>query len=272
MRQEFLNPFFEALGWDVFNKQGFVEAYKEVIHEASSEVERAAKAPDYAFRIGGTRKFFVEAKKPAVNIQDDIVPAFQLRRYAWSAKLPLSILTDFEEFAVYESRSKPDKSDSAATGRVMLLNYKDYLTNWDELADIFSREAVLKGSFDKYAEGLKGKKGTMEVDDAFLQEIECWRDLLAHNIALRNPDLQVRELNYAVQMTIDRIVFLRICEDRGIEPEDQLQELLEGEGVYERLCQFFRQADNRYNSGLFHFAAEKGQSSSPGRSHPAACH
>jgi len=143
----------------------------------------------------------------------------------------------------------------------MLLNYKDYLTKWDEIAAIFSRDAVLKGSFDQYAEGLKGKRGTTEVDDAFLQEIEHWRDLLARIIALRNPDLQVRELNYAVQMTIDRIVFLRICEDRGIERENQLQELLEGEQVYERLCQVFRQADNRYNSGLFHFSEEKGQSS-----------
>jgi len=260
LRQEFLNPFFEALGWDVYNNKGYGEAYKEVIHEASLEVEGASKAPDYAFRIGGVRKFFVEAKKPAVNIEYAIHPAFQLRRYAWSAKLPLSILTDFEEFAVYESRSKPDKSDSAATGRVMLLNYKDYLPRWDDLAAIFSPEAIQKGSFDKYAEGLKGKKGTTEVDDAFLQEIEGWRDLLARNIALRNPDLQVRELNYAVQMTIDRIVFLRICEDRGIEPEDQLRELLEGERVYERLCQSFRQADSRYNSGLFHFSEEKGRS------------
>jgi len=263
LRREFLDPFLKALGWDIDNEQGYSEAYKDVIHEDSLDVEGATKAPDYAFRIGGTRKFFVEAKKPAVNIQYDIFPAFQLRRYAWSAKLPLSILTDFEEFAVYESRSKPDKSDSAATGRVMLLNYKDYPTRWDELAAIFSREAVLKGSFDQYSAGLKGKKGTTEVDDAFLQEIEHWRDLLARIIALRNPDLQVRELNYAVQMTIDRIVFLRICEDRGIERENQLQELLEGEQVYERLCQVFRQADNRYNSGLFHFSEEKEQSSNP---------
>jgi len=263
MRREFLDPFLEALGWDIFNKQGYAEAYKDIIHEDSLEVEGATKAPDYAFRIGGTRKFFVEAKKPAVNIQYDIYPAFQLRRYAWSAKLPLGVLTDFEEFAVYESRSKPDKSDSAATGRVMLLNYKDYLTKWDEIAAIFSREAVLKGSFDQYAEGLKGKKGTTEVDDAFLEEMEHWRDLLARMLALRNPDLNVRELNYAVQMTIDRIVFLRICEDRGIEREDQLQELLEGDHVYERLCQYFRQADSRYNSGLFHFAEEKGQSNRP---------
>ena len=77
---------------------------------------------------------------------------------------------------------------------------------------------MLNGSFDQYAETTRGKHGTAEVDDAFLAEIERWRDLLARNIALRNPSLTQRELNYAVQMTIDRIIFLRICEDRGIEP------------------------------------------------------
>jgi len=82
MRREFLDPFLEALGWDIFNKQGYAEAYKDIIHEDSLEVEGATKAPDYAFRIGGRRKFFVEAKKPAVNIQYDVHPAFQLRRYA----------------------------------------------------------------------------------------------------------------------------------------------------------------------------------------------
>jgi hypothetical protein len=77
LRREFLDPFFEALGWDLFNKQGYAETYKDVIHEDSLEVEGATKAPDYAFRVGGQRKFFVEAKKPSVNIQSDIHPAFQ---------------------------------------------------------------------------------------------------------------------------------------------------------------------------------------------------
>ena len=102
--------------------------------ETSVEVEGAAKAPDYAFRIGGMQKFFVEAKKPSVNIEHDNHPAFQVRRYAWSAGLPLSILTDFEEFAVYDCRSKPSKSDPAATGRVMLLNFTEYADKWDEIA------------------------------------------------------------------------------------------------------------------------------------------
>src|SRR6266480_7315994 len=257
LRIEFLNPLFEALGWDVNNKQGYAEAYKDVIYEDAIKIGGATKAPDYCFRIGGTRKFFVEAKKPALNLKDASDPAFQLRRYAWSAKLPLSILTDFEEFVVYDCRVKPDKDDKATTARILYLPFTDYQQRWDELSAIFSREAILKGSFDTYAEATKGKRGTAEVDTEFLHEIESWREMLAKQLASRNRSLTQRELNYAVQMTIDRIIFLRICEDRGIEEYERLKVLLKGTAVYERLCDLFREADDKYNSGLFHFQKEK---------------
>lgn len=258
-RIEFINPFFEELGWDIDNRQGYSEAYKEVIHEDAIKVGGVTKAPDYCFRIGGVRKFFLEAKQPSINLQEDIHPAYQLRRYGWSAKLPLSILTDFEEFAVYDCRVKPQKTDKVSHSRILYLRYTDYADRWDEIAGIFSREAILKGSFDKYIESNKNKKGTTEVDAAFLQEIERWRELLARNIALRNPDLTQRELNFSVQQTIDRIVFLRICEDRGMEPYGALMALQNGENVYNRLFALFNKADEKYNSGLFHFNREKGR-------------
>ncbi len=263
VRLEFINPFFEALGWDVRNTSGYAEAYKDVIHEYSQKTTDSVEAPDYCFRIGGTRKFFIEAKKPSVNLKDDIHPAFQLRRYAWSAKLPLSVLTDFEELAVYDCRIPPKKNDKASTARVMYFNYKDYLEKWDEIESIFSREAILKGSFDKFAETNKSKRGTAEVDDTFLKVIEEWREFLARNIALRNENLSTRELNFAVQKTIDRIIFLRICEDRGIEEYGQLLSLLNGASVYKRLVQIFTRADEKYNSGLFHFEVEKERAESP---------
>ncbi|MGC1275022.1 MAG: DNA methyltransferase [Planctomycetaceae bacterium] len=234
-----------------------------MIHEDAIKVGGATKAPDYCFRVGGTRKFFVEAKKPGVNLKNDPLPAYQLRRYGWSAKLPLCILTDFEEFAVYDCRKRPDAGDKAAVARTMYLSYTDFADRWDDVAGVFSREAVLKGSFDKYADSSKKKRGTAEVDDAFLAEIEGWRDLLAKNIALRNPDLGVRDLNYAVQKTIDRLVFLRICEDRGIEEYGRLQALQNGAKVYARLTQLFEAADDRYNSGLFHFHKEKNRAEPP---------
>jgi len=99
------------------------------------------------------------------------------------------------------------------------------------------------------------------VDQAFLAEIEEWRELLARNIAIRNSGLSQRELNFAVQRIIDRIIFLRICEDRGIESYGQLQALLNGANIYERLRKIFRSADEKYNSGLFHFRSEKDRDS-----------
>ena len=80
---------------------------------------------------------------------------------------------------------------------------------------------------------------------------------MARNIAARNPDITQRQLNYAVQVTIDRIIFLRICEDRGIEPEEQLKCELDHDAVYHNLLNVFRRAGEKYNSGLFHFEKEK---------------
>ncbi|CCF84425.1 Eco57I restriction-modification methylase domain-containing protein [Nitrolancea hollandica] len=263
LRREFLDPFFEALGWDVNNRQGYAEAYKDVIHEDAIKIGGYTKAPDYCFRIGGTRKFFVEAKKPSVNLRFDTSPAFQLRRYAWSAKLPLSILTDFEEFAVYDCRIRPVQTDKASTARILYVPYTDYAEHWDEIAKVFSREAILKGSFDAYAESSKAKRGTAEVDAAFLKEIESWRESLARNLALRNPGLTQRQLNFAVQMTIDRIIFLRMAEDRGIEEYGRLLALRNGGNVYDRLRELFVRADERYNSGLFHFHQERDRAEPP---------
>ncbi|HVB66155.1 MAG TPA: TaqI-like C-terminal specificity domain-containing protein [Candidatus Acidoferrales bacterium] len=263
VRVEYIDPMFEALGWDIYNKKGLAPTYQDVIHEDIIKIGVETNAPDYCFRVGGTRKFFLEAKKPAINIKDNIGSAFQIRRYAWSAKLPLSILTDFEEFAVYDCRIKPHKGDKPSVGRVFYCKYDEYATKWNEIESIFSKDAVLKGSFDKFAESNRKKKGTTEVDDSFLEEIESWRVTLAKNLALRNPKLSVRELNYAVQQTIDRIIFLRICEDRGIEPYGRLRNLLNNGDIYNHLTEQFRIADDRYNSGLFHFKDEKDRPGDP---------
>jgi predicted type IV restriction endonuclease len=263
LRREFLDPFFKALGWDMDNVQGLAEAYKDVVHEDAIRIGGAVKAPDYCFRIGGTRKFFLEAKKPSIDIGGETSAAYQLRRYAWSAKLPLSILSDFEEFAVYDCRIKPNKPDSASTARVFICRFQDYPEKWEWISSIFSKDAVLKGSFDKYAETNKAKRGTAEVDDDFLATIENWRSELARILALRNSGLSQRELNFAVQRIIDRIIFLRISEDRGIEPYGRLLALTNGPNIYPRLCEIFEDADTKYNSGLFYFKTEKGRHEPP---------
>jgi len=256
-RQEFIDPFFIALGWDVRNERRVAPQYREVITEESLDVEGHRKAPDYVFRVGQTNEFFAEAKKPGVAIKSDPAPAYQLRRYAWSAKLPFSILTDFHELAVYDCRRRPRDSDNAGIGRTHYFAYEEYADRFREIWERFSREAVWGGSFDRFAQSDKGKRGTGEVDAEFLKEIEGWRDVLARNIALRNPRLTIDELNDAVQRTIDRIIFLRMAEDRGMEPYEQLRALAQGKDIYANLVhELYRKADGKYNSGLFDFVKD----------------
>ncbi len=255
---DFIDPLMELLGWDVHNRQGKAPAYRDVIEEDRVKVGGGTKAPDYGFYAGGERRFFLEAKKPSV----DLAPAVQLRRYAWSAKLPLSILTDFEELAVYDCRYEPAKQDKPATARLDFITYDQYADRWDDLVELFSREAVLGGSLEKYAEANRKRRGTETVDAAFLREIEGWRSALARDLAARN-NLNTRQLNYAVQLTIDRLIFLRMAEDRGIEEYAKLLGLVNGNDVYGRLVSLFRDADDRYNSGLFHFRDERDRGGEP---------
>jgi len=250
-RADFVDKFFSLLDWDITNNQGFSESYREVVREDKVKIDGQQKAPDYSFRIGGVRKFFVEAKKPSVNIRNAIEPAYQVRRYAYTAKLPLSILTDFEEFAVYDTRIKPGKDDKSSTARIFYCTFDQYEQYFDFIYNTFSKNAINRGSFDKYITENKNKKGTSEVDTELLSLVEEWRLELARNIAKNNPGLSVYNLNTVVQKIIDRIIFLRIAEDRGIENENLLLSVSKIANIYEKLVLIFSKANNKYNAGLF---------------------
>lgn len=258
LRQQFLDPLFQSLGWDVANEQGLAEFYKEVVHEDSIRIDGKKKAPDYCFRIGRERVFFVEAKKPKIAVETDKAAAYQLRRYAWSAKLPISVVTDFEEFAVYDTRIKPQRGDSAKVARIKYIKFTDYESEWPYLAELFSKTGVLRGGLRRYSTSQKRLRGTSTVDNEFLDELERWRSDLVKSFYRQNKSLSASELNYLSQITIDRILFLRICEDRAIEPYGALGALVKKKNIYRHLLELYRQAQHRYNAGLFHFSKEAG--------------
>jgi type I restriction-modification system DNA methylase subunit len=254
-RRDFIDPFFKALGWDVDNSEGCAEPYREVIHEDKVRVGKSTKAPDYSFRLSGNKKlFFVEAKKPSVVIKDDTSVAFQVRRYGWSAKLAISVITDFEEFAVYNCNIKPVSTDKAGIARIKYINFRDYLKEFDYLWNTFSKEQVKRGSFDKYIQSDNLKKGTATVDKEFLASLDLWRTYLATSISLKNKALDEEEINFAVQIIIDRLIFLRIAEDRKVEQPEQIKLAVNQKGdAYQNLLYIFKKADEKYNSGLFDF-------------------
>lgn len=263
-RRYYIDKFFEALGWDVGNEKG----KREVIHEDIVKVKGKTKFPDYGFYFKGKRVFFVEAKDTKVDIKNDSRPAFQLRSYAWSAKLGVSILTDFEEFAVYDCTVRPKENDRTEAARIKYFTYEDYLKEgvFDYIYDLFERENVANGSLDVYSENLCNRKGSETVDVHFLSTLDELRTKLAVVISKLNREMSEKDINYAVQQIIDRIIFLRVAEDRNVEnygllalanPKNKNEDDFKNYGFngensyYENLNYIFDRANEKYNSGLF---------------------
>ena len=247
LREAFVNPFFRALGWDLG---------EQVLHEAGLRSGGTIKHPDYTFLAGNRRAFYVETKKPAIDIGRSVEPAEQLRSYGWSGDTALGILTNFAEFAVYDCRIKPEQGDSPEEARVLYLTHSQYLDEWERLRAALSPEAVRQGAHRDLLEA--EAKGVLRVDEAFLRDMESWRADLAEHLHKQarfiDRRLDQRELNHLVQRTIDRIVFLRIAEDRNLESYGRLERAAEvRRGVYNQIKQLYLAADKRYNSGLFHF-------------------
>ncbi|MGP1521629.1 MAG: Eco57I restriction-modification methylase domain-containing protein [Treponema sp.] len=259
VRSKFIDPFLECLKWDVKNEKGARYDKREVITEDRIVVDGQTKHPDYTLCCAGVKKIFVEAKKPSVNLKLDPAPALQVRRYAYTAQMPIAILTDFQELAIYDTRIKPTDKDTASTARIEYLTYDKYEEKFEELYNHISWDAVDLGKFDTYYESAKEKRGTASVDEDILEMIERWRVLLAEDIALHNEEMNETALTNCVQKLIDRILFLRITEDKEIEPSKQLQRIItknklteiENNSLYATLKVLFRIAESRFNAGLF---------------------
>ncbi|MCP5499275.1 MAG: Eco57I restriction-modification methylase domain-containing protein [Leptospiraceae bacterium] len=249
-RSRFIDPLFEALGWKM-DQTGIPHSQWDVHREFTQKDNSRTKKPDYAFRINGKVKFFTEAKAPWVPLTDK-EPVFQAKRYAYSTsgKAPIVILTDFEEFRVFNAIERPIfDNPSHGVIKKLDLHYEKYIDNWDLLYDTFSKEAVLNGSI----ESLQGKitKNTRTLDKEFLSDLVEWRENVARNLAIRNEKLTVDEINECVQRILDRLIFIRNLEDREIFHDTILDLASTKDGIYKRLIPKFREIDKQYNGELF---------------------
>jgi hypothetical protein len=251
-RSEFITPLLEALGWDVHNNAAMPLAFRDVIEEATVEVgvEGLSKRPDYELRLARQRKLFVEAKKPYVRVDRNQAAAFQARRYGYSASLPVSVLTTFNQLAIYDCRSAPLETDQASVARVMLINYQQFETHFDELWSLLSRHAVYSGEFDRRFAVEIVAHGAEPFDHLFLRQVRSWRARLAADIHANTPGLTAHQLTYGVQLFLSRLIFLRVCEDREIERYETLK-ALPANDTYAAFMGELRRADDFYNSGLF---------------------
>ncbi|OPX41892.1 type IIS restriction enzyme Eco57I [Ruminiclostridium hungatei] len=251
LRNDFINPLLTALGWDVDNSKKVPQHLREVIHEDSINVEEenmfTRKKPDYAIRVGTERKLFIEVKKPSVDIENSDKSAFQLRRYGWSANLLVSVLTNFEKLIIYDCKVRPGLDDNAKVARIKVYDFKDFISDFDKIYEILSYDSLYSGSFDKIFDDVGKTQKKEPFDNYFLNQIEKWREWLAVNIFKNNINISQRQLNLWVQTLINRIIFLRICEDRNLERYESLKTIKN----YSELKIIFTKADEKYNSGLF---------------------
>lgn len=255
LRTDFLDPLFEMLGWDIKNNQGKPTNEREVLVEEAlrEDVNSNTKKPDYTFRLFSERKFFLEAKKPYVKIDSDTEPAKQVRRYGFTAKLKISVLSNFEHLAIYDCSQKVDKNDSATKARIKLYHYTEYEKVFEEIRKQLSHGAVYTGEFDEMWKEIESQLKLSSVDDLFLKQINEWRLILGKEIYSHQNQLDETQLNDIVQSYINSIIFLRVCEDRNIEVYKTLLNFADNED-FNALIQKFREADRKYNAGLFNHA------------------
>ena len=251
LRSEFLDPLFELLGWDIKNSAGKRTNEREVILEESlKKASTYSKKPDYTFRLYGERKFFVEAKKPYVRIEVEDEPAKQVRRYGYSAGLKVSVLSNFEYLFIYYTTYPVKEEDVRTVALIKSYHYKDYENAFEEISQFLGKESVYSGAFDDIWKDIESKVSHQSVDDLFLAQINEWRLLLGEQILSVSPDMELPELGDIVQSYINKILFLRVCEDRNIESYQILLQIAEKDDGNELIGKF-READRKYNSGLF---------------------
>ena len=252
VRNEFLDPLFEILGWDIRNSAGKNTNEREVLLEEPLKANAAShtKKPDYTFRLFGERKFFLEAKKPCVHIEREDDPAKQVRRYGFTAGLKISVLSNFEHLYIYDTSYPVEQNDTRVKAIVREYKYTDYEDAAEELLEYLGKESVYSGHFDEVWSEIEANVNHKSVDELFLQQINNWRLMLGKEILNCNPEIEMEELGDVVQSYINKILFLRVCEDRNIETYQSLLQIAD-HNSYQELIAKFKAADSRYNSGLF---------------------
>jgi len=242
VRKDFLDPFFRALGWDMDNRAGLIPNEREVEIESRTRIGGRNKRADYLFRADRRARFVCEAKKPAEEL--DFRYAFQAKRYAWNKGLPLAVLTDFEELKIYVVGGRPYR-DQPEAGQWKVWHFRQFPLVARELWDLLSREAVAGGHLDRLIESLPKKPAgrgkakqqwllkpdrTRALDTDFLNFLDEARQDLARDLYRLNDReslLADNRLNEAVHRILDRLLFLRICEDRDIDTGTRLKSIAE---------------------------------------------
>jgi len=243
-RKDFIEPLFEALGWNVRSKE-----------EVDAEKLVRPGFADYAFLQHGVVRFYLEAKP----LEDDIYQeqyARQVITYAYSKGTAWALLTNFARLVVFDAL---EQVDGGAPRRVLDLQCGDYVSSPD-LIVLLTPESLADGSLVTHAEKIGVRRRAIPIEKRLYESMRAWRERLFNDMATAlgwQTDARLREGDEAIQRLLDRLIFLRNCEDRTIgEPglralRNRLRNRDRAVRVSESLLRLFDRAASTYDSELF---------------------
>jgi len=241
-KKDFILPLFRILGWNV-----------EDSREVTAEENVSKKRVDYGFRINGILKFFLEAKSLKENLDN---PDFikQAINYSWLKGCTWAVLTNFEIIKIFNAEWK---TSDPFQSHLKTISYQEFLDRFDELW-LLSKESFEQGLLDKEAEKWGKRTKRISVDKQLLADFTRFRELLSKSITKlnQNKNITEEELDESVQRILDRLIFIRNCEDRGYEEKTLLSNLRgwesEGKGqLIKGLREVFSYFDKHYDSKIF---------------------
>ncbi len=242
-----IDELLSVFGWDVHNTHQVLTEHslgkdeKEKLNQIGSTNTR----PDYTLVNGDVMLVFVDAKSLAVDIEKDKNVAFQIRSYGWSIGAPFSVVTNFETLAIYDCSPMPDSGDYANIARICFLQYDQFVANYEILDSFLSRTNILSGNLKFIS------KKADSLDETFSQMLGDVRKKLAKAILASNHIEDINILSYYVQTIINRILFIRVCESRGLEKEGLLRKFAQNDFWEEFRSCSYAEFYNRYDGPMF---------------------
>lgn len=219
-----INQMLAVFGWDVRNTNQVLQEVSLTRQERSTlnEIGSRNTRPDYTMVNGQVRLFFLDAKKSSVNIKEDANVAFQIRSYGWSIGAQYSVVTNMNELAIYDCSEMPRCTDNADYARFIYLRVNDYVRNFEEINSFLGRkESISKRLQTRFV-------GRDSIDKNFSNVLSDARLRLAQAIIQATyGTVSISDLNLWTQIILNRILFIRVCEARGLEEEGLLKSFAE---------------------------------------------
>lgn len=215
-----INQMLAVFGWDVGNTRHVLQEVRLESAEraALDEIGSTNTRPDYTLMNGPVRLFFLDAKKRTVNIKDDRRVAFQIRSYGWSIGAGYSVVTNMDELAIYDCTAMPCHTDRSDFARVVYLKTEDYVDHFDRLNGFLGREETIN-----HSQSVKFV-GKDSIDKNFSKVLSGVRLSLARAIKAQDGTIGIADLNLWTQIILNRILFIRVCEARGLEKDGLLND------------------------------------------------